>query len=76
MKVVVDNKIPYIKEAITRIADEVVFLPGDGFTKEFIKDADALIVRTRTRCNRDILEGSSVKFIATATIGYDHIDVD
>ena len=39
MKVVVDNKIPYIKEAITRIADEVVFLPGDGFTKEFIKDA-------------------------------------
>ena len=76
MKVVVDNKIPYIKEAITRIADEVVFLPGDGFTKEFIKDADALIVRTRTRCNQDILEGSSVKFIATATIGYDHIDVD
>jgi erythronate-4-phosphate dehydrogenase len=39
-----------------------------------VKDADALIVRTRTKCNRALLEGSSVKFIATATIGYDHID--
>ena len=76
MKVIVDNKIPYIKEAINRIADEVVFLPGADFTKEAVKDADALIVRTRTRCNRELLEGTQVKFIATATIGYDHIDTE
>ena len=76
MKVIVDDKIPYIKEAIEKIADEVVFLPGNGFTKEAVKDADALVVRTRTLCNRDLLEGSQVKFIATATIGYDHIDVE
>jgi len=76
MKVIVDNKIPYIKEAIEGIADEVVFLPGDGFTPEAVKDADALIVRTRTRCHRDLLAGSRVKFIATATIGHDHIDAD
>lgn len=76
MKVIVDNKIPYIKEAIERIADKVVFLPGGGFTKEEVVDADALIVRTRTLCNRELLEGSRVKFIATATIGFDHIDVD
>lgn len=74
MKVIVDHKIPYIKEEICRIADEVVFLPGNAFTKEDVKDADALIVRTRTKCNRELLEGSQVKFIATATIGYDHID--
>ena len=74
MKVVIDHKIPYIKEAIEKIADEVVFLPGNAFTPEAVKDADALIVRTRTRCNRELLEGSQVKFIATATIGYDHID--
>ena len=74
MKVIIDNKIPYIQEAIEMIADEVVFLPGNGFTKEAVKDADALVVRTRTLCNRDLLEGSQVKFIATATIGYDHID--
>ena len=76
MKVVIDHKIPYIKEAVGSIADEVVYLPGDAFTKEAVKDADALIVRTRTRCNRELLEGSRVKFIATATIGYDHIDVE
>ena len=76
MKVIIDNKIPYINNAIERIADEVVYLPGGGFTKEEVKDADALIVRTRTLCNRELLEGSRVKFIATATIGYDHIDTE
>ena len=74
MKVIVDNKIPYIKGIIERIADEVVYLPGNAFTPQEVKDADALIVRTRTLCNRDLLEGSRVKFIATATIGFDHID--
>jgi erythronate-4-phosphate dehydrogenase len=74
MKVIVDNKIPYIKGVIEKIADEVVYLPGGDFTKELVKDADALIVRTRTLCNRELLEGTQVKFIATATIGYDHID--
>jgi len=76
MKVIIDHKIPYIKEAIGRITDEVVFLPGNAFTKEDVQDADALIVRTRTKCNRELLEGSQVKFIVTATIGYDHIDVE
>ena len=76
MKIVIDHKIPYIKKAIEKIADEVVFLPGHAFTREVVKDADALIVRTRTHCTRELLEGSQVKFIATATIGYDHIDVD
>lgn len=76
MKIVVDNKIPYIKEAIEGIADEVIYLPGNAFTAENIQNADALVIRTRTLCNRELLEGSSVKFIATATIGFDHIDVD
>ncbi len=75
MKVVADDKIPYIKEALSRIADEVVYIPGGAFTNALIKDADALIIRTRTHCNRSLLEGSRVRFIATATIGYDHIDI-
>ena len=74
MKVIVDDKIPYIRMAMNRVADEVVYLPGDAFTQETVRDADALIVRTRTSCDRSLLEGSKVKFIATATIGYDHID--
>ncbi|EFS31507.2 4-phosphoerythronate dehydrogenase PdxB [Bacteroides sp. D2] len=76
MKIIIDNKIPYIKEAVQRIADEVVYAPGKDFTPELVRDADALIVRTRTHCNRDLLEGSRVRFIATATIGFDHIDTE
>ena len=76
MKIIVDNKIPYIQKAIERIADEVVYIPGKDFTPELVRDADALIIRTRTHCNRELLEGSQVKFIATATIGFDHIDTE
>ena len=76
MKVIVDNKIPFIREAIESIADEVVYAEGKDFTPQLIHDADALIIRTRTRCDRALLEGSCVSFIATATIGHDHIDPD
>ena len=76
MRVIVDNKIPFIREAIEHIADEVVYAPGHAFTPELVKDADALVIRTRTRCDRALLEGSRVRFIATATIGFDHIDTE
>ena len=76
MKVIVDNKIPFIEEAIGIIADEAVYLPGKDFSPASVRDADALIIRTRTRCNRELLEGSRVRFIATATIGFDHIDTE
>ena len=73
MKIVVDNKIPFIRGVFEPYA-EVVYLPGRETTPEVVKDADAIVTRTRTRCNADLLEGSSVKVIATATIGFDHID--
>lgn len=76
MKVIVDNKIPFIREAIEQIADEVVYIKGCEISAPDVRDADALIVRTRTRCNRQLLEGSRVKYIATATIGFDHLDVE
>ena len=75
MKIIVDNKIPYIKGALEPFA-EVIYLAGNQTTRKLIRDTDALITRTRTICNRDVLEGSAVKFIATATIGFDHIDTD
>ena len=74
MKIIVDNKIPYNNEAIKSITDSVMYVDGKDFTSELVKDADALIIRTRTFCDKSLLEGSSVKFIATATIGFDHID--
>lgn len=75
MKFIIDDKIPYIKGALEPFG-EVVYLPGSKTTPEVVKDADALITRTRTICNEQLLKGSSVKFIATATIGYDHIDTE
>ena len=75
MKIIIDDKIPYIKGALEGVA-EVIYLPGSKITPEVVKDADALITRTRTICNEKLLAGSAVKFIATATIGYDHIDAD
>lgn len=73
MKVIIDDKIPYIKGVLEPFA-KVEYLPGKVTTAELVKDADALVTRTRTKCNADLLEGSAVKMIATATIGYDHID--
>lgn len=75
MKIIIDDKIPYIKGAFEEVAD-VIYLPGSKTTPDVVKDADAIITRTRTICNEQLLAGSSVKFIATATIGYDHIDTD
>ena len=74
MKVIVDDKIPYIRGQIERLADEVCYLPGSSIGKDDVRDADVLIVRTRTRCDRELLEGSSVRLIVTPTIGFDHID--
>ena len=73
MKILIDKYIPYIQGALDSVAD-VTYLAYNEFTPETVRDADALIVRTRTKCNRALLEGSCVKFIASATIGYDHID--
>jgi len=75
MKIIIDDKIPYIQGAFEDVA-EVIYLPGSKTTPEIVKDADAIVTRTRTICNEQLLSGSSVKFIATATIGYDHIDTD
>ena len=74
MKVIVDDKIPYIREALSAMGAETQYIAGNEISHETVRDADALIVRTRTQCNATLLEGSSVQFIATATIGYDHID--
>ncbi len=74
MKIVVDDKIPYIQEKLRLLADEVVTISGAEISADDVRDADALIVRTRTRCDEALLRGSKVQFVATATIGYDHID--
>ena len=73
MKIVADDKIPFLKGVLEPHA-QVVYLPGGQISAEDVQDADGLIVRTRTQCNAALLNGSKVQFIATATIGFDHID--
>lgn len=73
MKIIADDKIPFLRGALEPFA-EVVYLPGKETTKDIVRDADALITRTRTHCDAALLSGSKVKVIATATIGFDHID--
>ena len=75
MKIVADSEIPFLQGVLEPVAD-VVYLPAGETDATAVRDADALMTRTRTRCNRALLEGSSVKFIASATIGFDHIDAD
>lgn len=73
MKIVIDDKIPFIRGAFERWAD-VVYAPGRSIDARMVADADALIVRTRTKCNAGLLEGSRIRIVASATIGFDHID--
>lgn len=73
LKIVADKAIPFLEGVFDPYAD-MTYLPGDKIGPEDVKDADVLMVRTRTKCNVALLEGSKVKFIATATIGTDHID--
>lgn len=75
MKIVADKDIPFLEGVFEPYA-EVFYKQGDSIVKEDVADADVLIVRTRTQCNADLLEGTSVKMVTTATIGTDHIDLD
>ena len=75
MKITADENIAYAKEAFSQFG-EVELLHGRKITPESVKDSDALIVRSITKVNKDLLEGSKVKFVGTATIGKDHIDLE
>ena len=73
MRLVIDSQIPFMKGHAEQLG-EVIYKPGAEIDAATVREADALIVRTRTRCDRKLLENSKVKFIASATIGFDHID--
>ena len=74
-QVVIDKGIPFL-EGVFPPEIEVLHLSPEDITPEAVRYADALFVRTRTRINKELLHGSNVRFVATATIGFDHIDQD
>ena len=73
MKIMADENIPFVKECFSSIGD-VETVSGRSMTQETVKGADILLVRSITKVNADLLKGSGVKFVGTATIGTDHID--
>jgi len=75
MKIVADANIPYVRECFSSIGD-VELLGGREITSDAVADADLLLVRSITPVNARLLAGSRATFVATATIGFDHIDVD
>ena len=75
IKIVADSNIPFLEGVFEPYAD-VVYIDGKAIAHDDVKEADALIIRTRTKCDAALLEGSKVSMIATATIGIDHIDFD
>ena len=75
MRIIIDKGIPFL-EGVFGSGFEVLYLSPEEITKDSVCEADALFVRTRTKINRELLDGSKVRFVATATIGFDHIDQD
>lgn len=74
LSIVADENIPFVKEAFSEFGD-VTTIAGRSINSETVKEADILVVRSVTAVNKELLEGSSVKFVGTATIGVDHVDV-
>ena len=73
MQIFVDENIPQGREAFTPHG-EVTLFHGRQLQADALKQADALIVRSITKVNKNLLEASPIQFVGTATIGTDHVD--
>ncbi|MDG2354112.1 MAG: 4-phosphoerythronate dehydrogenase [Gammaproteobacteria bacterium] len=75
MKLVIDDAC-YAYDTIFGDFGEITALPGRSINPTSVKDADILIVRSRTKVNQALLEGSKVKFVGSTVAGLDHVDQD
>lgn len=73
MKIVADDKIPFLK-GVFEPYGEIKYLPGNAITNADLIDSNVLLTRSITACNASLLKKTGIKLIATATIGADHID--
>jgi len=73
MKILADENIPYVREAFASLG-EVAAVSGRAISPERVRGTDMLLVRSITKVNAALLDGSAVRFVATATIGEDHVD--
>jgi erythronate-4-phosphate dehydrogenase len=75
MKIVVDKNNPCVAEAFQQFG-EVHALPTSEITKEAVHDAEILIIRSETKVTKELLDTSAVRFVGSATIGTDHVDIE
>src|SRR5690606_39078880 len=75
MKIVADENIPLLYEFFSEVGD-IYPLPGRTLSAAEVRDADVLLVRSVTSVNAELLAGSKVRFVGTATIGCDHVDLE
>jgi erythronate-4-phosphate dehydrogenase len=75
VKIVADQNIPFVQQCFSSIGD-VVSVSGRDISADIVREADVLLVRSITKVDEQLLSGSNVKFVATATIGFEHVDVD
>jgi len=75
MRIIADENIPCVEKAFASLG-EVVLLPGRDMQRDHVRDADILLVRSVTRVDQALLESSNVRFVGSATIGFDHVDRD
>lgn len=76
MKIVVERNVPFIADALRKAGVTVTELAAGEIDRAAMADADALVTRTRTRCDASLLEGSRCTLVASATIGLDHVDCE
>lgn len=76
MVIVCDQYIPFLVEAVQTAWPQVRIFPmkPEQIDASAVREADVLVIRTRTQVNEALLSGSRVRLVCTATIGFDHID--
>ena len=75
LTIVADENIPQVKQRFSTLGD-VITVNGRNLCPQQLQHADILLVRSVTRVNKSLLAGTPVRFVATATIGIDHLDID
>ena len=76
LKIVVERNVPFIAATLRAAGITVTELAAGEIDRAAMADADALVTRTRTRCDASLLEGSRCTLVASATIGLDHVDCE
>lgn len=75
MNITADENIPYVKEAFQKLGN-VNVTNGRDLKKTDLKQTDILLVRSVTKVNQSLLHNTPIKFVASATAGFNHIDLE